>query len=265
MTKRKLLIALGTICAAAMFAGCGGGDDNPAGANGNTEDYVEIAAMTPSDGVALSIDQAGDWVELEIQFNRPVVAVGAILVPSLRWLDQDWLFRSADSTTYSREVWLESDEVYQFILFGALGADSTVLREPQLIAFTTGGELPTASISGHARTPQSYGANGTVLILVDAMHWIPGLEFEGNDLESHIKAFGFISDAGGDYTIENVKPGKYYMYAFKDVTSDGVVQDGDDLFGMYGGLYTGLEVIDVREDQETTDIDFDLYKGSGFF
>ena len=258
-TIRNLAFGIGIL--SILAAGCGGGDDNPAGPGDNEPvETLKITSIEPAHG---SI-QVGEEMEIRIEFDRPVIGVGAIMVPDLRWMDQDWLFRSEDSTTYSRVINLEEDQAYQLIVFGAVGADSTYLDEAEMIAFTTSETLPTGIVSGIVETPNSYSAEGTVLFLVDATHWIPG--GAGTNLEDHITAFGFVAGSAGDYRIENVESGNYYLYAFKDVSADGAVDNEKDLFGFYGiDGFEGFLAINVRNDQETSGIDFPVLQGNGFF
>ncbi|MFH1276910.1 MAG: hypothetical protein ABIK65_00800 [Candidatus Eisenbacteria bacterium] len=246
-----------------LVFGCGGGEDNPAGpGDGDTEETLKIVSIFPADGSV----QVGEQVEIMIQFDRPVEQVGAIMVPDLKWMDEDWLLRSEDGTTFSRTVALEEEMVYQMIVFGAVGTDSTYLSEATMIAFTTSDVLPEGAISGTVETPNSYSAEGTVLLLVDATHWLPEYGFGGNSPEDYLVAFGFVSDGTGAYRISHVRAGNYYLYAFKDSGADGVVEEGKDLFGFYDitGL-SGLIPIRVYAGAETTDIDFPVLQGSSFF
>lgn len=244
--------------------GCGGGDDNPAGPDGSdTQEHVKILSISPADGSS----QVGEQVELVIRFDRPVDQVGAIMVPDLKWMDEDWLLRSEDGTTFSRVVALEEETVYQVIVFGALGSDSTYLDEAMMVAFTTSDALPQGSISGTIDTPHSYSAEGTVLLLVDATRWLPQYGFGSNNSpEEHLVAFGFVADDSGVYRISHVRAGNYYLYAFKDSGADGVVEEGKDLFGFYDitGL-SGLIPIRVNPGLETTGIDFPVLQGNSFF
>jgi len=246
-----------------LFHGCGGESTGPD--NGNEPDHVSIVQIDPVHGTVGLEDTA----QVRIEFDRAVASVGAILVPGLKWMDEDWLFRSADSTTFYRTIVVQPEKVYQMIVFGALGADGSYLDEAQMTVFTTTGELPTGSITGKATAPASHSPKGTVILLVDAKSWVPSYGFsEENSLEDNIVAFGFVSESSGDFAIDNLPSGQYYLYAFKDATSDGVVEDENDLFGVYGewGAF-GLTLmnITVRNGQETEDIDFLLLKGQSFF
>lgn len=257
MKVKWIGIVVGTM---ALVSGCGGGGDNPAG-SGDPPETLKIVSISPADGSS----QVGEEAEVRIQFDRPVDLVGAIMVPDLRWMDEEWLIPSEDGTAFSRNITLRDNTVYQMIVFGAMGSDSTYLDEPQMVSFTTSDLLPQGSISGVVETPNSYTAEGTVLLLVDATHWLPQYGFgSGNSPEQYLVAFGFVPDKTGAYQIEHVRNGNYYLYAFKDSGADGLVEDEKDLFGFYD-ITTGMQVINVSGGLETPGIDFPVFQGNSFF
>jgi hypothetical protein len=244
--------------------GCGGGSDNPGGPD-DTVEYVHIQSVSPESGAY----GLGDSVTVSIVFDKPVLEVGAMLVPSLRGLGgnggyQQWLIRSEDKLTFSRTITLEPNTAYQLVVVWALGADSTGLAEGRIVSFSTTPEMPTGAIEGHIDTPASYDPVGSVLILVDAYHW---LGWSGQAFEDYIVALGWVSDEGGDYRIDHLAPGKYYLYAFRNVSEDGEYSEEKSLFGLYGdwGLGVQLLAIDVRNNQTTGDIDFPMFQGRSFF
>jgi|GEM_PF-2771726 len=262
MNARKVLLWVGVLVPL-LVLGCGGGSDNPSGP-GDTEETVKILALSPEHGS----HALGDTVTVSITFDRPVLEVGAILVPGLRGLGgsggyQQWLLRSEDMRTFSRNIALDPNTAYQLLVLWALGADSTGLDEAALLSLSTTAVPPTGSIHGHIQTPGSYNPVGSVLILVDAYRWVGW----GQAFEDYIMALGWVDDPDGDYSIENLAPGKYYLYAFRNVTTDGAYDEQKSLFGLYGkwGLGVQLLAIDVRNNQATTGIDFPMFQGRNFF
>jgi hypothetical protein len=248
---------------AGLLAGCGGGSDSPSGP-GNGEEKVRVMSVEPADGTyGLS-----DSVVVRVEFDEPVLEVGAILVPSLRGLAGNgsylqWLIRSEDMRTFSRTVALEPNTAYQLLVVWALGADSTGLEEPRVVGFSTTAEAPNGTIEGHIDTPPSYDPDGSILILVDAYHWIG---WAGQDFQDYILALGWVDDPGGDYRIGHLAPGKYYLYAFRNVTENGSYSEEKSLFGIYtDGLYGPIKAIDVRNDAVADSIDFPMYQGQDFF
>ncbi|MFH1680115.1 MAG: Ig-like domain-containing protein, partial [Candidatus Eisenbacteria bacterium] len=248
-----------------LLFGCGGGSDSPSGPDNHEAEAVHIVSLSPAHGT----HGLSDTVTVSITFDRPVLEVGAILVPSMRGLSgsggyQQWLVRSEDKLTFSRTVGLLPNTAYQLLVVWALDADSLGLIEASMLSFSTTAEPPTGAISGHIDTPGSYDPDGTVLILVDAYRWIG---WEGQNFEDYIMALGWVDDPSGDYSIENLAPGKYYLYAFRNVTGDGSYDEEKSLFGLYGewGFGVRLLAIDVKNNQTTTGIDFPMFQGRSFF
>lgn len=243
---------------------CGGGS-GPSDPGNNDEETVRVVALSPADGTY----GLGSSVEVRVEFDKPVLEAGVILVPSMRGIGgdgsyQQWLFRSEDMLSFSRTIELAPNTTYQILVVWALGADSTGLEEAAVASFSTSEVQPTGAISGHINTPGSYDPDGSILILVDAYHWVG---WAGQDFEDYILALGWVDDPGGDYRIEHLAPGKYYLYAFRNVLEDGSYSEEKSLFGFYtdGPILNPIQAIDVDNGRETTDIDFDMLQGASFF
>jgi hypothetical protein len=75
-----------------------------------------------------------------------------------------------------------------------------------------------------------------------------------------------VSDEGGDYRIDHLAPGKYYLYALRNAVENGEINEEESLFGLYGdwGLGVQLLAIDVRNNQTTENIDFPMFQGRSF-
>lgn len=249
-----------------FMIGCGG-DDNPADPGGTTENTIQITSISPAHE-SVGNDQ---MVDLSITFDQPVTQMGALLIPGFTSLNEEWFFRSEDSTTYSRSIALDEDQVYQLIIYGAVGADGeTYLSEVEMVVFTTGESIHDGSISGTIVTPGAYSPDGTVIFLVNAMYW-SGTNYyfsEENSMEDNVTALGIVNNSSGVYRIDYVPKGHYYLYAFKNTISDGNAENDENMFGWYSDPDESVYVsgyIDVTANSNPTGIDFPLFKGNSFF
>lgn len=228
MKRFLMLMAI----AVSVLAGCGGGD-SPTSPNSNNsnEDFVKVVSVTPAHE---SAGQEG-LVELRVDFDRPVSEIVAVLLPEgLGFSNDDWLLRSDDGTSWSKQLNVRSGKEYQFIVIEALGEDGNRIENPVMTVFTSRATLPQGKISGKVTAPSTISPMGTLIMAYDANQWTG---FDSVFDPDVLTAFGYIDDASGEYEVPYLNNGNYYMMALKynfEEGEDGVVQVEDVFLGIYG-------------------------------
>ncbi|MBN1825728.1 MAG: hypothetical protein JW958_05630 [Candidatus Eisenbacteria bacterium] len=262
--KRFAAILLG-LCLT-LFAGCGGGDDNPAGSGGNVEeDHISIVALSPEDEAC----GLGNQIQIEIAFDRPVEDFYALLVPGFDILQSGHFVPNADRTSFLRDHAIQGDKVYQMLIFSAFDADTSVfLGEPRMITFTGRDSMPACSLEGRIRTPSAYGPEGTVLLLINGMYWSPEFTLDDDAFTNSMQAIGFVDNAHGDFSIGHLPPGFYYLFAFKITEGEYAAEGDNNLFGYYldeesSGQLGRIILTDAIPSR--TGVDIQLLKGHSFF
>ena len=249
-----------------MLAGCGGGDDNPAGTGGNgNEEHISIVSLTPADESC----GLGNQVEIEITFDRPVEDFYTLLIPGFDILQSGHFIPNEDRTSFRRDHAIQGDKIYQLMIFSAFDADTSVfLDEPSMITFTGQDSMPVCGVEGRIRTPSAYGPEGTVLLLLNGMYWSPQFTLDDEAFTNAMQAISFVENGNGDFNLCHLPTGYYYLFAFKITEGEYSAENDDNLFGYYldpesqGQL--GRIVLTDSEPQ-MTDVEIQLFKGQSFF
>ncbi|MBI4530931.1 MAG: Ig-like domain-containing protein, partial [Candidatus Latescibacteria bacterium] len=196
---------------------------------------LEVMESSPEDGAT----GVPTETVISLTFNTPLdvgddhIALEGRIVPqplsgSLNFEDVEV---SEDRRTISTHVELAGKTTYKILLFGGMNTDGQGLREPVIMTFTTGAELPAGLISGTLMAELPIGMSlpsgkpgvplspeemerllaGTFVGLINA-----GAEVgEGQRVEEYVVSGGIA--AGTDYTISHVPGGKYVVFGMREL------------------------------------------------
>ncbi|MBT8399797.1 MAG: T9SS type A sorting domain-containing protein [Rhodothermia bacterium] len=162
---------------------------------------------------------------------------------------------SPDRQTFSADLVFEADTKYIVFLTGARSESGDPLAEPFAATFTTGGALPTGSVSGmvtEALTKQ--GAGAAVAVFPDDP--VNGLFGSDDGNPAGITVVG----SDGSYTIDYVEDGPYHAISIRDGDKDGLLDFAPaDPFGLYDSDGDGLiDAFDVEAGGAVDGIDIVL-------
>ncbi len=131
-----------------------------------------------------------------------------------------------------KNVSLTPDTRFLVFLQGAKSTTGDLLDRPYAITFSTGGNLPTATVSGTINFPGGV-PGGTAIGLFIEPPFGPGGGEEEEEGGGDLEAAAVIPLSSSNYTINYVSAGTYFILAFKDMNQDGMFDFRDDAFGGY--------------------------------
>lgn len=151
-----------------------------------------------------------------ITFNAPIDTSARFPFPEDFFMNiyfyPDYLIGEPDTITaspdlrtiYIHNLHLSPNTAYSFIILNAVSQSGDSLDRPYSIIFTTGNGLPTGSVSGTASYPGNDPA-GALVALFDSNPF-------GDD-DANLVNPTVIQNSSGDYTIDYVEDGTYWVVA----------------------------------------------------
>ncbi len=258
MMKRSALIL-----SAALLAlwGCSGGGDSPTAPSDSGEpQIVKVTSITPADG-ATGLE---GLVTVSVTFDQVVSELIAVMNPGefgVTEETEEWMTTEDGMTWTSEPLPLKTGENYWLIVFSAETEEEKNLAYPVLSTFTLNPVLPKSTISGRVATPGTTTPAGTVVMLVDAGRFGNGTNVFDEDV---FEGVAFVTDGNGEFTIEHLKSGNYYLIAFKDGNGDGFPFGEGDFFGIFGTIaaFPEFDLIDLPNNWDLTlDKNIEMVKG----
>lgn len=184
---------------------------------------------------------------------------------------------SEDSTTAYAVISHEPDTDFVWSIMELPGADSINMMENiQIVNYTTRDEISDLTVTGQLSyesvdfespaTGQHPAATGetdpywgvTIVSLLDDISWLGEPEGFMGSLP-HIVNIGTADPETGEYLIENVRPGEYYMSTlnFRPVRDE---EDPDPILGILGLDWEGSPPVTITVgDESVTDVNIVLY------
>ncbi len=210
------------------------------GPTGGPKDETPPRVMrsTPING---SLNFKKKQIEIVFDENISVEKPGELIVISPPQLKQPEIKGNAKTVSISFEDELKDSTTYT-INFGNSIADlneKNVLKDFRF-AFATGNQIDTLQISGKLVNAEDLNPVSGILVGIHAA-----------DNDSAIFKTPFIrigrTDENGHFSIDNMKPGKYKVFALGDVSKDNIYQPGEAV-AFIDSIISPSSVMELKQD-----------------
>ena len=214
-----------------------------------------VQSITPSHGST----QVAQTLDIDIVFSQPLDQTGDKLFEdtgaAVNWqlypsdFGTDFYFQqiSNDGLTFTiANLSLKPNTQYTLVVEGAYGADGSMLARPAVATFTTGDSLPSGSISGTVS-----GSN------LDLSRSLINVYTVAPFNENFYAGFA-VADNSGNFTVDYLPAGKYYVIGMYDLNQNGqFLPDDGDLIGGYDPDKNKLvDPVNLSAGQNATGVNF---------
>ncbi|NOX36681.1 MAG: T9SS type A sorting domain-containing protein [Calditrichaeota bacterium] len=225
----------------------------------------QVVSSSPADGavnVPTSTTISFTFSDaLDATFPPPMLPVRFAAISPKDSIQIDSVYYSADFKTLYLDVTQTPNTDVVFILSWAISANGDTLAHPFALNYTTAATHGDYTISGTIIHPDGDATNTIVIIT-------PTSVFEEDTTDSGaptILSSSVVLNATGNYTVNYVRNGTYWVTAVYDANRDGFIEpESGDYIGFYDADGDGMEDSVVVQDGNLTGIDITLVSFSPY-
>ncbi len=225
----------------------------------------QVVSSSPADGttnvptqttVSFTFSEA-----LDATLPSPALPVRFLIVSPQDSVQVDSVYFSADFKTLYLDVNQTANTDVVFVLSWAISANGDTLAHPYALNYTTKPNYGSNTISGTVIHPEGDATNTYVILT-------PYSVFEDDTSQggpNNVLSATVILNATGNYTLDYVWDGVYWVTAAYDANRDGFINpEQGDYIGFYDADGDGVEDSVIVQDGNPTGIDIALFTFSPF-